>query len=33
MQGSEGETYLGMLQHNAVTVYLALAEPIPGDGN
>ena len=32
-QGSEGETYLGMLQHNAVTVYLALAEPIPEDGN
>ena len=32
-QGSEGATYLGMLQHNAVTVYLALAEPIPEDGN
>ena len=32
-QGSEGETYLGMLQHNAVTIYLALAAPIPADGN
>lgn len=32
-QGSEGETYLGMLQHNAVTIYLALAEPITEDGN
>lgn len=32
-QGSESETYLGMLQHNAVTIYLALAEPIPEDGN
>lgn len=32
-QGSEGETYLGMLQHNAVTVYLALAEPVSANGN
>ena len=32
-QGTEGETYLGMLQHNAVTIYLALAEPMPADGN
>lgn len=32
-QGSEGETYLGMLQHNAVTIYLALAEPMPAGGN
>ncbi len=31
-QGSEGATYLGMLQHNAVTIYLALAEPIAEDG-
>ena len=32
-QGSEGETYLGMLQHNAVTIYLALAEPVTADGS
>ena len=32
-QGTEGETYLGMLQHNAVTIYLALAETGSANGN